>query len=782
MGYAVDLRPFQMQEQVLRSEQTRLEDLVTQRTAALGLEQLALQTFVTFMASASRIQDIDELGTLALDTLQVVIPGSSGVLYERRGELWRPRSWTPDLGTELLENLQRGVPLRTPVFAQTLDTREAVFIDGWREEEQAVTHTAQDHTVALTPVIQDEEVCAALSVALQTAATWTPTQRAVIRALGQSFSLLYDRISAARHLQRQRDEAQGRNRILEVLADLTTGTGQPQDDASLVQDVQRRVLELLPPGHAAYWEPEGELWCMRAHVNDVGNAELMDMMRAGLVRGQTPTLDRPWEGGQALYQDDYAGGSDVAQEMTEHVRAVAALPIGVGAARRGVINFTTFTPHRWSPSERALLETLAQGLWLALERLAAARTLRQQREEAERRSQALEAFAVMSRDLAGETDRYALVRRAQEIMLSLLTPGYALYWEAGEDRWHLKAQVGDIGDPTLQAFVDEFGLPLDAPALHSTWLTGVPNYQDNYAQGADTPAEMIRHVQAATAFRVQMHGQPLGMLAIGLFEQRSWTPMDRAALETAIYSLSLVLERAQGVMALAQSNAELQIANAELEAFTYSASHDLRTPVRHVRGFAELALTAYQRGQDDKVARHLEIVTGAADRMTAMIDAMLMLSRAGRVELQRRPVRLQDLVTQAQQDAGMEFPEQTVEWQIDPLPVVQADAASLQQVLTNLLSNAVKFALPGRPLRVRVWAQEQPQAWTVSVQDTGAGFDPKYADKLFGAFQRLHTQQQYGGTGVGLATVKRIISRHGGQVWAEGRVDEGATFAFTLPK
>ncbi|KQR35638.1 hypothetical protein ASF71_16005 [Deinococcus sp. Leaf326] len=600
MGYALDLRPFQMQEQALRSESARLEQVIAERTAAL-------QTFVTFTENASQTQDMDELGRLVLDTLRAVIPGVTALFYEREGPVWQPRSWTPDVSPELLTTLQRGLPLNAPISARMLETLQPVFVDDLTEEEQGIAHSGSYQAAAIWPTVQDGEVRAILTVGLQTAAQWTEAQRSIIRALGRSFSLLYDRISSARQVQVQRDEA-------------------------------------------------------------------------------------------------------------------------------------------------------------------------------ERRSLALSAFAVMSRDLAGETNRYALVRRAQEIMLSLLTPGYALYWEVGDDRWQLKSQVGDIGDPALQAFVDAHGLPLEAPALHSTWLTGVPNYQDNYAQGADTPAEMIRHVQAATAFQVRMHDQPIGMLAIGLFDQRTWTPMDRAVLETAIYSLGLVLERAQSIEAVARTNAELQNSNAELEAFAYSASHDLRTPVRHVKGFTEMALKAYARRQEDKVVHHLGIVSGAADRMTAMIDAMLVLSRAGRVELQVGPVPLPALVSQAQQDVLLEFPDQRVEWQIGPLPTVQADAATLQQVLTNLLSNAVKFALADRPLTIRIWAEERPQEWAIFVQDTGAGFDPRYANKLFGAFQRLHTQQQFAGTGVGLATVRRIVLRHGGEVWASGEVDGGATFAFTLPR
>ncbi|KQR04125.1 GAF domain-containing protein [Deinococcus sp. Leaf326] len=937
-----------------------LSDQVQQRTTqlshqsvALEAEQAALQAFVGFTEAASQTEDVAALGRLALDTLQHVLPGSSGVFYTRT-TTWQPLNWTPDLAPDLLSVLRQGLPLDTPIFAELLQTRQPVFVDGWIADEQQVEHTGQFQTAAVYPIEQNGDICAVLSVALRHRPRWTSFQQGLVRAIGRSFTLLYDRIAVLEQLRQQRAEVEGRERVLELLSLLMTQLSTQQGDYALIQRAQEQVLNLLPPGHAAYWEPVEDHWQLRAYVNDVGNAALMAQIREGLPMGKTPTLDRCWTTGEAVFLDTYLPETDVAAELTTHTYAMAALPIGQGEHRQGVINFISFQPHHWTTAERALLRTLAQGLgsvleraaqtrqleeeraglaafaafteavgvesdvptlarqavaalqttlpglsvayhecvenrwvvqawsedvpsevvaqmqagvaetapdfaqavhsgravfvegwdapsnelpeasmygaagflpltvagqtyslltvglreekrWsergrsivravaqgltLALERAHAAQDVLIQKQESEQRRQALEAFAELPRTLPEETNRYVLIRRAQEIMLSLLTPGYALYWEAGEDRWHLKSQVGDIGDPALQAFVDEHGLPLDAPALHSTWRTGIPKYQDNYAQGADTPPDMIRHVQAATAFQVRMHGQPLGMLAIGLFDQRHWTSVDKAALETAIYSLGLVLERAQGLEALASRTAELErvnqelhTANDELEAFTYSASHDLRTPVRHVKGFTEMALRALDKNDVGKARRYHQVVSEAADRMTALIDAMLVLSRAGRVPIHLREVDLRTVITQAQRDVQMEFPDQTVDWQLGPLPVVQADPQLLQQVLTNLLSNAVKYSQGREHVTVEVWTQEQPGEIQVFVRDNGVGFNPEYADKLFGVFQRLHRQEEFQGTGVGLATVRRLITRHGGRVWGEGTVQGGATFGFALPR
>lgn len=143
-------------------------------------------------------------------------------------------------------------------------------------------------------------------------------------------------------------------------------------------------------------------------------------------------------------------------------------------------------------------------------------------------------------------------------------------------------------------------------------------------------------------------------------------------------------------------------------------------------------------------------------------------------------VPLQKLVDQVQRDVTLMHPDHPVTWAVGPLPIVQGDAVTLQQAMRCLLENAVKFSLG--EARVHVWAEDRGEAWAVLVRDEGVGFDPLYAGKLFGAFQRLHTQQEFAGAGIGLATVKRIVTRHGGQVWADGRLGQGATFGFSLPK
>jgi signal transduction histidine kinase len=229
--------------------------------------------------------------------------------------------------------------------------------------------------------------------------------------------------------------------------------------------------------------------------------------------------------------------------------------------------------------------------------------------------------------------------------------------------------------------------------------------------------------------------------------------------------------------------AELDAANRELEAFSYSVSHDLRAPLRHVTGFSELLAERAGAQLDDQARRYLGTITSASARMALLIDDLLAFSRIGRAALAREPVDLNRLVVDAREEIAAAVPAgREIEWRIDPLPIVNGDRSMLRLVMINLLSNAVKYSStrPRSVIEIGTVPASAPEV-VIFVRDNGVGFDMQYADKLFGVFQRLHRADQFEGTGIGLAHIKRIITRHGGRVWAESRVDEGATFSFALP-
>jgi signal transduction histidine kinase len=231
----------------------------------------------------------------------------------------------------------------------------------------------------------------------------------------------------------------------------------------------------------------------------------------------------------------------------------------------------------------------------------------------------------------------------------------------------------------------------------------------------------------------------------------------------------------------AAHTAELAVVNQELEAFSYSVSHDLRAPLRHIHGYVEMLQQATEGQLSDKALHYLRTIAEASEEMGQLIDDLLAFSRVGRAEIHGITVRVADLVRDVIQSLEMAARGREIIWQIATLPPVIGDASLLKQVFVNLVDNALKYSRRRDPARIEIGvAGEENGRVVLFVRDNGVGFDMRYVDKLFGVFQRLHRPEDFEGTGIGLATVRRIIARHGGRVWAEGVVNEGATVFFTL--
>lgn len=228
---------------------------------------------------------------------------------------------------------------------------------------------------------------------------------------------------------------------------------------------------------------------------------------------------------------------------------------------------------------------------------------------------------------------------------------------------------------------------------------------------------------------------------------------------------------------------QLQAANEELETFNYSVSHDLRAPLRHILGFIELLQQQGGSALSEESLRCLAKISGSANRMAGLIDDLLAFSRTGTLELTKTNVDFNQLVADVLCDFQAETSARNIAWTIHPLPPVRADQVLLRMVLVNVISNAVKFTGKRAAPKIEIGCVLNVDDETVFfIRDNGAGFDPRYSDKLFGVFQRLHGSREFEGSGIGLANVRRIVKRHGGRTWAEGVVDGGAIFYFSIPR
>jgi len=273
---------------------------------------------------------------------------------------------------------------------------------------------------------------------------------------------------------------------------------------------------------------------------------------------------------------------------------------------------------------------------------------------------------------------------------------------------------------------------------------------------------------------------PSGLILVSDKQEGDFTEEDEALLSQLASIVSLALSHIEARTGAERRAIELAAANAELESFSYSVSHDLRAPLRSLDGFSQALIEDYADKIDEQGKDYLNRIRSASQRMGMLIDDILKLSRATRGEMHVEAVNLSDIAQSIADELHAGQSNRVVEFVIQPDVMAQGDASLLRIALENLLGNAWKFTSKHASARIEFAATHVEDETTYYVRDDGVGFDMAYAEKLFGAFQRLHTVEEFPGTGIGLALVQRIVRRHGGRVWAEGEVERGATIYFTL--
>jgi PAS domain S-box-containing protein len=294
---------------------------------------------------------------------------------------------------------------------------------------------------------------------------------------------------------------------------------------------------------------------------------------------------------------------------------------------------------------------------------------------------------------------------------------------------------------------------------------------------AATIAQSQRLAEGATVIQFENRYRT----ADGSYRWLLWNAAAHVESQTIFAAAADITERKEIESILAGRNQALESANRDLEAFTYSVSHDLRSPLRAVDGYARMLEEDYARVLDDEGRRLLGVIRAEAKRMGVLIDDLLSFSRLGRQSLARADVNLGEIAAEIVAVKRQRYPNKRIDYVAQDAPVARADRGAIRHVLFNLIANAVKYAKPDEPVHIEFGGRADGDSNLYWMRDDGIGFDMRYADKIFGVFQRLHTSAEIEGTGVGLAIVHRIIERHGGRVWAESEPGKGSTFFFTLP-
>ena len=384
----------------------------------------------------------------------------------------------------------------------------------------------------------------------------------------------------------------------------------------------------------------------------------------------------------------------------------------------------------------------------------------------------------------------AALGRLREFVPFIRASVVLFHWE--RDRAEILAIYQKHGDTQLEPGVT---FPIEDIPIPDALYDGDPEMVPDIETAPDTPItrrlRQDENIRSYVSFPLVVEGDLIGMVNFGADEPGVYAGQWRHIIREVADQLAIAIRQAHLVEQVKTYSRQLedrvQERTEELESFTYSVSHDLRTPLRAVDGFSRMLMRRYADDLDAEGQRLVRVIHENTQKMGQLIDGLLALSRLGRRTMRRRTVDVEQLARDAFDEArqgadgaaGDDIPDAV--FTVEALPPAHADRAMLQRVLVNLLSNALKFTRDEDPPRITVRAYSNDEGETVYVvQDNGVGFDMEYADKLFGVFQRLHDEEAFEGTGIGLAIAERTIRRHNGRIWAESTVGEGAAFYFTL--
>ena len=720
-----------------------LQRQVDERTQQLQTDASAQEAFVTFTEAVGTTTDVLSLTQQAIDVLRTRFRDGTIVYYTHEDGLWKARAWSEDVHGALLESLTAGLPGRTPLIHRALEARTAVFTDAWDHEREEVEHTADYGVAAAYPLIVSGDVDHLLLFGLKDRQRWSVRDRALVRAVGRGLNLALERAEQAASQARQTAELDARTRALESFADLTRDLSVEVDPYVLVQRAQAVVLSLLPEGYALYFEPEGDLWVLRAQTGELRSAALQATADAGLPYEQANNLLIPYHSRAPYYQDQYNRDTDRLDEMVAHLGASATLPVLVNGQPQGVFAVVLFGGVRhWTRPDQAALESVVRSLGLALER-----------------ARSVADLEARTREVAAWRERYEVAVRGS---------GAVLYdWDPVTDAILYGGAVEELTGYTPEELDGNLG----------DWTERLIHPDDRETFSQEIARVIASGDEAHVSFRLlHKDGRVREVEDEGYFKRGAQGEVTRM-----VGFVRDVTDRRQAERQLRQANAELRRSNAELEQFAYVASHDLQAPIRAVTSFAGVIDKRYGEQLDERGRLYLRQIVESGEHMKRLVDDLLAFSRVHTQARDLLPVDAEAVFDAVARRLVPDSPE-GARITRDALPVVLADAQQLDQLLQNLISNGLKYHREEVPPQVHVRAERVGELWRFAVSDNGIGIEPQYFERIFVIFQRLHGREAFEGTGIGLAVCKKIVERHGGHLWLESALGQGSTFFFTLPE
>jgi signal transduction histidine kinase len=754
------------------AERKRAEEKIRQRTAQLeALRQVGLELTAEL--------NLDALLRSIVSRAIELMEGTAGGLY-----LYRPDrdvlEWSVPVGPHLAPGgivLHRGEGLAGKVW----ETGEPLIVDDSRhwEGRAASWESYPVMAVVSVPVRWGEEFLGVLDV-------YRSTPRAFSSADAELLSLFASQAAIAIENARLYQAEKRRRRDAEVLRQTALALTSALDRNQVIGRILSQLQEVVPYDNASVQLLQGNRLVI---IGGRGFPNLEEILGISFpVDGDNPNREVMRTLSPFILEDAPAVYDDFRREphAQANIHSFLGVPMLIGKRPVGMIALGKCQPGFYTKEHAHLAQAFAAQAAIAIEN---ARLF----EEEERRSAQLAAISEVARDITSLLDLDKLLHRVVESLVETFGYYYAnvLIVDEEAEEIVLTASAGQtgrafegfrlkIGEQGITGWVARSGEPLLVNDVDNE-----PRYQF-VEELADTKSEL--------AVPIKLKGKVIGVLDVQSNEAGAFDEMDLSTLVTLADQLAVAIENARlyesvqqeltkrkrAEEKLKETLAELERSNRELEQFAYVASHDLQEPLRMVSSFTQLLARRYKDKLDADANEFITYAVDGANRMQKMISDLLTYSRVGTRGKPFEPICCEAVLDQAVTNLQVAIEESGAVVTHDPLPTLMADGTQLVQLFQNLIGNAIKFRSDVPP-EIHIGVERTDSEWRFSVRDNGIGIDPQHHDRIFMIFQRLHSREEYPGTGIGLAICKRIVERHGGRIWVESQPGKGATFYFTIP-